>query len=227
MLVSTPLLVTMILIIAAEYLLLKRKGLKIAKYSNLVDFAPLFLFTVDWSVTLVGSLSKIEKIDPPTFLVTAIYGFTNFSWKTLLIILIVQKLQLRIIPPVVASIISAVYCNIYNPSGLVVNIIRNVFQIFNIVLIIYCEDKIQWKMIWTNMKQEKWMQVNNFILNNIPENIMILDLSGEFKFISDYYKSFMDKCNLIPNTKEFFDKLRDLHQPTELPSVFSSKIYHL
>ena len=56
------------------------------------------------------------------------------------------------------------------------------------------------------------MQVNNFILNNIPENIMILDVAGQVKFISDYCKSFMEKCHHSLDTTEFFGNIRDLQQ---------------
>ena len=89
-------------------------------------------------------------------------------------------------------------------------------QLFNLVLIVYCEDKVKWRMIWTNLQQEKWMQVNNFILNNIPENIMILDVKGETRFISESCKSFMRKCHVAMDrsAQDFFHKIRDL-QPQQ------------
>ncbi len=68
-------------------------------------------------------------------------------------------------------------------------------------------------MMWSNVQKDKWIQVNNFILNNIPENIMILDFKGEVRFISDYCKSFMEDCNFaLEKTKEFFKKIQNLHQ---------------
>jgi len=56
------------------------------------------------------------------------------------------------------------------------------------------------------------MQVNNFILNNIPENIMILDPSGETKFLSDYCKRFMENCHLSLEPQDFFIKIKDLQE---------------
>jgi len=62
------------------------------------------------------------------------------------------------------------------------------------------------------MRQEKWMQMSNFILNNIPENIMILDVAGEVKFISEYCQNFMKKCDTSLDTNNFLNKIRDLQQ---------------
>ncbi len=86
-----------------------------------------------------------------------------------------------------------------------------------IVILYYIEDRMKWGMIVVNMHQEKWMQINDFILNNIPENIMILDLQGQTKFISDYCKSFLRKCHLSLDTQELFQKIKDLSEqpPTE------------
>jgi len=96
------------------------------------------------------------------------------------------------------------------------NLVRCAKQLFNVVLVFYCEDKIKWKMIWINLEQEKWMQVENFILNNIPENIMILNVKGEVRFISDYCQSFIQKCqNPSLRTKDFLNKIRDLKQDDE------------
>ena len=67
-------------------------------------------------------------------------------------------------------------------------------------------------MTWTNLQQENWMQVNNFILNNIPENIMILDFAGQTKFICDYCKSFMEKCNLALDAQGLLRKIRHLQR---------------
>ena len=105
----------------------------------------------------------------------------------------------------------------FTPNAVVLNLVRTAFQIFNIVVItMYCEDKIKWRMIWKNLQQEEWMQVNNFILNNIPGNIMILDFAGKAKFISDYCKSFMEKCHLSgENTDDLFDKIKDLEQQSK------------
>ena len=93
----------------------------------------------------------------------------------------------------------------------------------DIVLIIYCEDKIKWRMIWTNLHREKWVQVNNFILNNIPENTMILSFKGKTKFISDHCKVFMEKCDSSScDTKDLFSKIRNLKVHKDEPDFRSS-----
>ena len=66
-----------------------------------------------------------------------------------------------------------------------------------------------------NAQQEMWTQINQFVLNNIPENIIILDLSGEVNFISDYCQSFMQKSHLSQNTREFFVNIIELYQQPE------------
>jgi len=233
------------LIVAFEYLLVRKKGSKILKYSHLIDLMILFLFTADWILGLVSTFTKTQNMhhgSPPGMgppphkpdhfpahgpghgpghgppgmspdAVMAMYQFVNFAWKALLVTLIVQKWQLKIIAPSAAIITATVYACIFDTKQIYIYVIRCAAQLFNTAFIIYCEDRIKWKMIWVTLQQEKWMQVNNFILNNIPENIMILDVSGQVKFISDYCKSFMEKCNhLSLDSKEFFSKIGSLQQ---------------
>jgi len=224
-LISIPIRVVMIFIIILEFIFFKKFGPKFAKYSNIVDISLLFLFTAEWSVTLIAAFYKMQFTNPPSFAITAIFGFTSFSWRTLLVTLIVQNWKLKIIPPAAASIISLGYVLHYSTTHiLALNLVRFFFQIFNIVIIIYCEDRIKWRMIWKNLQQEKWMQVNNFILNNIPENIMILDFRGGTKFISDYCRSFMNKYGLSMNTKELFSNIRDLQQLQSEPELGKSSV---
>lgn len=147
-----------------------------------------------------------------SFPVTALYEFASFAWKALLVTLIIQKWQLKIIPPAAAIITSTVYACHFDSKQIHAYLIRASAQLFNTVFIIYCEDKIKWKMIWNSIQQEKWMQVNDFILNNLPENIMILDVSGQVKFISDYCKSFMENCQNSLETAVLFNNIRDLQQ---------------
>ena len=160
-------------------------------------------------ITIAPAL-QVLPTDPPSFKTTALFGFTNFSWRTLLVTLIVQDWRLKIIPPVVAVGVAAGFTIHYIPIYIIY--ILTIIQIFNIIIIIYSEDKLKWSMIWTNLQQEKWMQVNNFILNNIPENIMILDPSGETKFLSDYCKRFMENCHLSLEPQDFFIKIKDLQE---------------
>jgi len=74
--------------------------------------------------------------------------------------------------------------------------------------------------VWANIQHEKWIEVNKFILSNIPENIMILDFAGQTKFISEYCKDFMEKCQLSLDNKDLFKKIRELQEQPD-PDPFS------
>jgi len=93
----------MIVIISLEYFLFKKKGQYVIKYSNLVDLTLLVLFIGDWISFLLSSLYKMEQMNPPSFKLPALLGFAAFSWRTLLVTLLVQKWQLKIIAPVMAT----------------------------------------------------------------------------------------------------------------------------
>jgi len=210
--ISLPFPVLVALIIGLEYFLFKKLGSKVAKYSSHVDLLLLLFFIGDW-VIIVTSYT-INGQHP--FKISALFGFTTFSWRTLFATLIVQKWQLKIISPVVGILVAGGWAIYYTPEGKGFIVFNIVTQLFSVLMIVYCEDKVKWKLMWTNLQQEKWMQVNNFILNSIPENIMILDLGGQAKFISEYCKSFMKKCHLsFEETGDFSKKIRDLHKQEE------------
>ncbi len=82
-------------------------------------------------------------------------------------------------------------------------------------------------MILANIQKDRWMQVNNFILNSLPENIMVLDMNGDVKFISDYFQNFIKKCNLPADAKEFFKKVQDLVQQYDLGPPSASNVTFL
>jgi len=210
--ISLPLCALMIVTISLEYFLFKRKGLEMAKYSNIVDIILLLIFTGDWILFLLSSLYKVEQTNPPSFKVSALYGFTSFSWRTLMITLLVQKWQLKIVSPIVATFVVTGYAIYYYQHNLVFLLLRATLQLVSIILIVYCEDKVKWKLMQTNLEQEKWMQVNSFILDSIPENIMILDLQGEANFMTKYCQAFLDQYNGSSDVKEFFKRVLDLQQ---------------
>ena len=140
-----------------------------------------------------------------------------------MVILITSKWQIKILAPIFATGLVTGYTIYYNPSNWVFAVIKALSQLFNIVLIIYCIDKINWKLMWTNFQHEKWVEVNKFILNNIPENIVILNFSGQTQFISDYCKDFMEKCQLSMDKKDIFRKIRELQEQLD-PDPFSRVI---
>jgi len=225
LIISLPFSAVMALIIVLEYLLFKKRGPGIIKYSTYVDFVMLIFFMGDWIIAVISSFYRKSKGNgSPSFSATALLAFTSFSWRTLLVTFIVQKWQLKIIAPITATIVVTVYAICYVPKNTVFLLLRAALQAFCLILIIYCGDKLKWRMMWTNLHQEKWLQVNNFILNNIPENIMILDLAGEPKFMSGYCKSFMSRYNLSLDSKDFFRKVRDLQQQCESEQLSTSTV---
>jgi len=228
--ICLPFLAMMMIILALEYLLYKKTGPMIVRYSKIVDLALLICFMGDWMAALFSSIYRTQQADPPCFQITALYAFISFAYRTLLVTLLVQQWQLKIIGPVVATIIACVYTIHYSPRSVALLVARAVAHVFSLVLIIYCEDKVKWKLMRTNIEQEKWMQVNNFILDSIPENILILDLADEKKveFISEYCKTFLDVLSL--ETRDFFKKVRDLKQqeePVESPCLAPSNILQI
>ena len=217
LLFSIPTTLLMTLTVVIEFLLFKKFGSRVVKYSLLFDLILLILFIADWALGVTSFLIPTQHSDPALFSINAVFGFIGFAWRALLVTLIVQKWQLKIIAPIIASLIATGFAIHYDTENYYFYTIRTIAQVFNIVLVLYCEDKIKWRMIWTNLQQEKWMQVNNFILNNIPENIMILDLEGKTQFISDYCRAFMNQCQNSLDTNSFFKKIRDL-QPQYSPN---------
>jgi len=214
-LTSLPFLIVASLIVGIEFFLFKRIGSKIVKYSFVVDLLLLGIFLGEWVSNLNASLVKIKLKQPPSFGVTALLGFTSFSWRTQIQPFIVQYWQLKIIPPVVAFGLVIGYSIVYDPEETVFTLCRGLLQVAYVIVLFYFEDKIQWKVLLANMQQERWVQINDFILNNIPENIAILDLEGHVKFTSDYLKAFMERCRCSQDLKEFFLKIRDLQQQAD------------
>jgi len=224
---SMPFTVSMGLVVTVEYLLFKKLGPGIVKYTTLVDILLLLCLMGDWITVVVATANKINHTDPITLQVGSVFGFTAFSWRTLMVTLIVQKWQLKIIPPCVAVMLAAGYVIHWTSGPVFYNLLSAAAQLANIIIIIYCEDKVKFKMIQANIQQDRWRQVNNFILNSLPENIMVLDLSGEVKFISEYFQSFIKKAHLPDDPKEFFKKVQDLTQQYDIgpPSTSTVIVY--
>ncbi len=136
-----------------------------------------------------------------------------------MVTIIVEKWYIKILPPGIALSIATGYVIYYSPKTILYTLLGSISQLLSILIIIYCEDKVKWKMIRALIQKERWMQVNNFILNSLPENIMVLDIAGETKFMSEYFLSFMRKCHLPLETPEFFKKVQDLHQQQQQSEV--------
>ena len=93
--------------------------------------------------------------------------------------------------------------------------------VIHTVILLYFLDKVKWREVFTNTHQERWMHINQFVLNNIPENIIILDVGGQVNFVSDYCKVFMKKMHLSQDPKELFSHINDLSQQQPEPETVS------
>jgi len=121
-----------------------------------------------------------------------------------------------IIPPVVAILMATCFIAHYKPGSTGFVIVTGILQAIYVVMMLYFHEKIKWKEVFTNLQQERWMQVNNFVLNNIPENIFILELGGgQVMFVSDYCKAFLQKLHLSNDPKELFGSIKDLYRQPE------------
>jgi len=217
--VGLPFPLLMTLVILLEYFLYKKLGAGIVKYTKLVDFMLLIFFMGDWLTLLIGTLNRTLATTPVSFQVGTFLGFTSFSWRTLMVTIIVEKWQIKILPPGIALSVATGYAIHYSPATVLYTLLGAISQLLSIIIIIYCEDKVKWKMIRALIQKERWMQVNNFILNSLPENIMVLNLNGETKFMSEYFLSFMKKCQLPLDTQGFFKRVQDLHQQQQQSEV--------
>jgi len=213
---SLPFMFAISIIVVVEYVLFKKKGPKIVKYSHIVDALFFILFTAEWLSSLNAALIKAKNTSPPSYAVTAVFGFTSFSWRTLIQPFITHHWQIKIIPPASALALTMGFVIYFDPDQVFFTLTRGLLQIFYIIMLFFFEDRIRLRMMLTTIQQEKWVQINEFKLNNIPENIMILDLDGEAKFINDYCKSFIEICNCTTeSTQHFFTKITDIQQQAE------------
>ena len=214
-LASLPFLVFVSIIVGIEFILFKKIGTKIIKYSRIIDLVFFFTFIGEWFFTLHAAVIKASYHTGLSYSIPAVFGFTSFSWRTQLQSFVTQRWYLKCIPTMMAYILVMVYAIKFDPRETIYTLIRGILQILYVVLYFYFEDKIKLRMLLINMHQEKWMQINEFILNNIPENIAIIDVSGEAKFISDNFKNFIIKCcgdNNALSVKEFCEKIQNLEQ---------------
>jgi len=224
-LASLPFFIVASIIVFLEYIYFRKYGSKILKHSRKIDVLFFLIFTAEWITVLYSAVIKAKpNAVAACYTIPAIFGFTSFSWRTLLQTFISQHWLLKAIPPIAAYGLVIGYAVHFDPEETVFTLIRGILQIIYIVVLFYFEDKIQWRMLLANMHKERWVQINDFILNNIPENIVILELGGgEPRFVSEYCKSFMRRAHLSQNPRDLFTSIKDLNQQpdTEPSSPFN------
>jgi len=224
--VSIPLFGVIAFIVCFEYFMFRKIGPKVMNYSKVIDIFLLITFTAEWLTTLIIVLSRISSSGIGVTQLDAVFGFTNFGWRTIFLLFLIQNWILISIPPATALALTIGYVLHYKPEGAIFTLIVGGPQIIYVVMMLYFQDRIKWREVFTNVHQEKWMKINDFILNNIPENIIIMELGGGVKLVSDYCKSFMRKIHLSTNPRDLFVNIKDLYQqPESEPSSPSSVSY--
>jgi len=213
---SFPFLGGVIVIVLGEALLYKKIGIKILKYTRYISALFFLVATAEWMVTLYAAVVRsITCGTQAGYNVPSIFGFTSFSWRIMMQIFIVQRWCLRIIAPTFAYGMVMGYGIHVVPQSTGVILVRGLLQVAYIIMIFYFEQKINFKLLFTTLHQEKWLKMNEFILNNVPEKIAILDLNGTVKFISEYFKLFMEKCGFPDDLNSLCKQIKDLQQHYE------------
>ena len=204
--VTLPLLVTTALIVLFEYFLFRRIGPKVMNYSRYIDVVLLLIFTAEWMVTISITLNVLAVSDHPCFPPASAFAFATFGWRILFLLFLIQGWKLIIIPPTIVMGLMMGYALYYvesapgSPSTKMIFLLGIPAMLYTI-LMLYFMDKIKWKEVFNSNQQERWVQINEFVLNNIPENIVILDLGGRVSFASNYCKAFMQAAHLSENPK--------------------------
>jgi len=210
---SFPFLGALIAIVLSEALLYKKLGTRILKYANFISAFFFLVATAEWLITLYAGLLKSIQIGTVHgYNVPAIFGFTSFSWRIMMQAFIVQTWYLRSVAPTAAYLMTIGYGLHLTPKWTAMILVRGLLQIVYVICIWYFEQKINLKLLLSNLRQEKWLEVNQFILNNVPEKIAILDWDGQVKFMSDYLKTFIDKYDFASGFSTLCKEIKDLEQ---------------
>jgi len=210
--IGLPLNVLTALVVCFEYFLYRRIGPRVMNYSRLIDIILLIIYTTEWIATLCISLTGFGNMNPPALAVTSIFNFASFGWRILFFQFLIQGWKLISIPPIIATCVMIGFALHYSPTGPKLVLLFGIPPAIYTVIMLYFLDKVKWREVFTNTHQERWMHINQFVLNNIPENIVILDIGGQVNFVSDYCKVFMKKLRLSQDPKELFSLISDLSQ---------------
>jgi len=225
---STPLLNTLyiiafasllclIAIIALEYTLYKKLGPKILRYTKIIDGLFFVFFYFEWMIALAIPTTVPTYHNGPYVKMVTAFLYTSFCWRTLLQNIIIHQWQLRILTPLSGTLFIAAFSIYYDPNNTTVILSRGISQIVFIISILYFENKMSLNLLLANLKQAQWMQVSEFILDSIPENIAIFDLNGETKYLSAYFLQLLQQSDCPNNIDKFFGGIKNLrkHEPTE------------
>lgn len=220
--ISLPLMLVLTLIIIAKYALYRRIGTRIFRYTILIDLAFTVIFMVDWVILLRRHLDQSESGDY-RYSLASIVSLLGFSWRTLVQILMAQHWIFKIIPSLCAYIYVISFAVMHQPDFASYILLVGIFQVLYVVLIFYFDHKVHFRLLIGNLKQEQWLHLNEFILNNIPENIVIMDVNGTCKFINEHFKKMMTLRNRSVDPKQFFKKIKNLQRQVHLEDISAVK----
>lgn len=209
LIITLPILSSLSLIVLIECFLYRKLGLKILKYSKYFDILFTLAFTAEWMVTLNAQFAYAQGDGLNLYLIVA---FASFGWRALLPILTIQQWQFKIIPPTAAYTYLLIYITVHRTTESWVIIMTAVSQPIYVILIYYFEHKINFTRIIGNVQNEQWLQLNSFILNNIPENIVIMDSTGTPNFISENFKRLLQRHNLSEDIKKFLGNIKQIQR---------------
>ena len=212
LILTFPFLGAQCLIVLIEYFLYRKIGLKILKYSKFFDIVFILVFTTEWVVGMHVQVNGIQGNEVRFVAVSRAVGFASFSWRALLPILITQQWQFKVIPATAAYTYLMCFIIVNQIGQVFILVLGIVFQMTYIILIYYFVHKINFTLIIGNVQQEQWLQLNDFILNNIPENIAILDSNGNANFKSVNFKKLMQRNNQTQDINKFLRSIKQIQQ---------------
>lgn len=226
--IAIPFLFALCVIVIVKYILFRKMRDQIIKYADYIDLLFCGVFTAEWVLTTSAQVSQIAQ--PGMYSLATLINYGALGWRTLLQLLISPHWQVRIIGPIAVWIFILQYGVRHDRSQTGLILSTGLLQISYIILIFYFESKINFILTLGNIHRGQWLKLNEFMLNNLSENIAILDLKGKCKFISQNLQKVINKRGQEYNEiEQFLQKIKDiqwLQQETESDSE-SSVVFYL
>lgn len=216
LLISLPFQIALCLVVIAKYILYRIFGSRIFKYSCILDVIFCLVFTADWMVLINGQLHQSQSDGKYMYSITAVLGFTTVAWRTLVQILITQQWQFRGFPIICVFTYIMWFAVANEPAMTGFILSRGILIVLYIILIFYYEHKINFTMVMGSIQQQQWLQLNEFILDNIPENIAIMDLNGKSNFINENFRKLIRLHSGFDEINQFLKSVKKIKRQRHL-----------
>jgi len=204
------LLLLIMILITMEYVLYKHLKYKTLKYSKVIDGIFFVFFLAEWVATITLPLADFDFREGSTLKIHAIWTYAAFGWRILLQNFIIHRWYLKIITPLLANAVLVGLGTYYEADVATYILLRGISHTLFIALILYFDNKVSLGLMLTNLHQAQWIQVSEFILDHLPENLAIFDLNGETQYLSAYLLEFMRKSKCADDVEKFFENIHDL-----------------